>query len=67
MADQDPDPTAGIAQLLRLVEGGVAVGQLPEPTEPDHAEEGSEAGAERFGAFPLKSSTMAGTDTDQRE
>jgi len=53
VTDQHPDPSTGVAQLLRLVEGGVVVGQLAEAGETDDAEEGTQAGAERFGAFAL--------------
>ena len=67
MTDQHPDPAAGVAQLLRLVEGGVAVGQLPEPGEPDYAEKGAQSGSERFGAFPFEKQHDGRADADQRD
>ena len=45
----------------------MAVGQLRQPAEPDHAQEGSQAGAERFGSFPLQEQHDGRPDADERD
>ena len=45
----------------------MAVGQLPEPGEPDHAEQGAESGAERFGPIPFEEQHDGRADADQRD